>query len=217
MKSHVAAAAAAAVAGSSLLAVNNTDRSVWRAPLAPSHMLNSSSFRCHCISSYLLQPLSTIIQPGSTIKFTVFHWKSPVEPLSALQRHICLNEAFRLILNLPDLFILTLSSGGLVAGLKSCSNFIFSSLNQKLPASKHILVGPLHIMWNLFLHKNTHKPLGACASNYFWNKINFLHGWNVDGCNFTHHSEYNNLNNVSGVDFKVRKVSWIISISVWDY
>lgn len=108
------------MAGSSLLTVSNTDRSVWRAPLAPSHMLNSSSFGCRRISSYLLEPLSTIIQTGSTIKFTVFNRKSPAGPLSMLQRHICLNEAFRLILNLQDLFLLPLNSGGLILGFKSC-------------------------------------------------------------------------------------------------
>lgn len=137
------------MAGSSLLAVSNTDSSVWRAPLAPSHMLNSSSFGCQRISSYLLEPLWTIIQTGSTIKFTVFHRKSPMVPLSMLQRHICLNETFRLILNLQDLLLLPLNSGGLISSFKSrCTDGIVETLRTQLFFFSTLSSrNPLHTMW----------------------------------------------------------------------
>lgn len=145
------------MAGSSLLAVSNTDRSVWRAPLAPSHMLNSSSFGCQRISSYLLEPLSTIIQTGSTIKFTVFHRKSPAEPLSMLQRHICLNEAFRLILSLQDLFLLPLNSGGLIPGFKSCCHFSTQHLTGRTSCGFIFMqTRALCLSWEIYF--KVHKP-----------------------------------------------------------
>ncbi len=126
MKSHVAANAAAVVARSSLLALDNRDRSIWRAPLAPGHMLNSSSFRCHCISSYLLQPLSAIIQPGSTITFHSFSLKIAGGAFErAVKTH--LSERGLQARTQPTTFIYN-NLSGLIAGLKSHSvsqSFIF--------------------------------------------------------------------------------------------